>query len=155
MYVIYITSPREEVKDYNDCEEQERMDWEEEQRRQARNSAAKCSKFLKLSLEQITNEVLNEDLKELCKNALEEARTYLAKVGYKTRDYQSLIASWSEHSSEARLLELQTQTGSVAKNLCGNEDVLEKSAHGVICPHHRLSSGQILHMTKNSPNQKF
>ena len=64
--------------------------------------------------------------------ALEEARTYLAKVGYKTRDYQSLIASWSEHSSEARLLELQTQTGQVAKNLCGNEDVLEKSAHGVL-----------------------
>ena len=101
--------------------------------------------------------------------ALEEARTYLAKVILKyplsmiyiycVLDNQfvpqdncqsfpglyllfSLIICnkynicnlkpFAEYSSETRLLELQTKTCEMAKNICCDENVLEKFTHGVL-----------------------
>ena len=65
--------------------------------------------------------------------ALEEARTYLAKVRWTAgKLVRFFIIFFPEHSSETRLLELQTKTCSLAKNICCYENVLEKFTNGIL-----------------------
>ena len=65
--------------------------------------------------------------------ALEEARTYLAKVKLSAEKLVRVFnIFFPEHSPETRLLELQTKTYTVAKNICCNENVLEEFTNGIL-----------------------